>query len=60
VVGIDSVAMEIINDAIQTDLEINPGDSGGPLLNIKGQVIGVNVAIGEEYGVSYAIPINRL
>jgi serine protease Do len=47
---------------IQTDVPVNPGNSGGPLLNIKGQVIGVNSAIystsGGSIGISFAVPIN--
>jgi len=46
---------------IQMSAPINPGSSGGPLLNLKGEVIGVNSSgITEAQNVGYAIPINTL
>jgi serine protease Do len=47
---------------IQTDAAVNPGNLGGPLLNMRGEVIGVNAAIfsitGAYSGVGFAIPLN--
>jgi 2-alkenal reductase len=51
-----------IPEMIQTDAAVNPGNSGGPLLNSQGQVIGINTLIlsrsGSSSGVGFAVPIN--
>ncbi len=53
-----------IANLIQTDAAVNPGNSGGPLLDIQGQVIGVNSFIfsgtGVSSGVGFAIPVNTV
>jgi serine protease Do len=48
-------------DFIQTDSAINPGSSGGPLLNLHGEVVGINTAIvNEAQLIGFAVPINIL
>jgi len=58
------VSDESSNEFFQTDTTINPGNSGGPLINVRGEIVGINSAIGNFsgsgtwQGVGFAIPAN--
>lgn len=64
-IGRSDVSVDIdYQNWIQTDTPIQPGNSGGPLINVRGEVVGINTAIatesGRHEGVAFAIPSNTI
>ncbi len=48
-------------DVLQTDAAINPGNSGGPLINVRGQLVGINMALlPQAQGIGFAVPAKRV
>ena len=54
-----SLGLAPFDDFLQTDVSMNPGNSGGPLFNVQGEVVGITTArVSEGQGVGFAVPVN--
>ena len=62
--GRSDLDIAVYEDFIQTDCVVNPGSSGGPLINLKGDVVGITIAVGlksnGDDGIAFAIPASMV
>jgi len=58
--SVPGTPLELRDALIQTDTAINPGSSGGPLLDSSGHVVGITTLMAEGHGLGFAVPVNLL